>query len=90
TTADGREILRAELSLVDNNGNWSVTAKVTLSGELDHKGSESLNLPLAVTLADKDGDRIGTTLPLTIADGKAPSFIPGKGVSLDEGDLTGS
>ncbi|WP_429216573.1 retention module-containing protein [Aeromonas veronii] len=90
TTADGREILRAELSLVDNNGNWSVTAKVTLSGELDHKGSESLNLPLAVTLADKDGDRIGTTLPLTIADGKAPSFIPGKGVSLDEGDLIGS
>ncbi|WP_429124452.1 retention module-containing protein [Aeromonas allosaccharophila] len=89
-TADGREILRAELSLVDNNGNWSVTAKVTLTGELDHKGSESLNLPLAVTLADKDGDRIGTTLPLTIADGKAPSFIPGKGVSLDEGDLTGS
>ncbi|RUR56909.1 retention module-containing protein [Aeromonas veronii] len=90
TTADGREILRAELSLVDNNGNWSVNAKVTLTGELDHKGSESLNLPLAVTLADKDGDRIGTTLPLTIADGKAPSFIPGKGVSLDEGDLTGS
>nr|WP_279009973.1 retention module-containing protein [Aeromonas jandaei] len=90
TTADGREILRAELSLVDNNGNWSVTAKVTLTGELDHKGSESLNLPLAVTLADQDGDRIGTTLPLTIADGKAPSFIPGKGVSLDEGDLTGS
>ncbi|HDO1320723.1 TPA: retention module-containing protein [Aeromonas veronii] len=90
TTADGREILRAELSLIDNNGNWSVTAKVTLSGELDHKGSESLNLPLAVTLADKDGDRIGTTLPLTIADGKAPSFIPGTGVTLDEGDLTGS
>ncbi|MEV3829482.1 retention module-containing protein [Aeromonas allosaccharophila] len=90
TTADGREILRAELSLVDNNGNWSVIAKVTLSGELDHKGSESLNLPLAVTLADKDGDRIGTTLPLTITDGKAPSFIPGTGVTLDEGDLTGS
>ncbi|WP_368173573.1 retention module-containing protein [Aeromonas sp. s13] len=90
TTADGREILRAELSLVDNNGNWSVTAKVTLSGELDHKGSESLNLPLAVTLADKDGDRIGTTLPLTIADGRAPSFIPGAGVTLDEGGLTGS
>ncbi|WP_429125432.1 retention module-containing protein [Aeromonas veronii] len=90
TTADGREILRAELSLVDNNGNWSVNAKVTLTGELDHKGSESLNLPLAVTLADQDGDRIGTTLPLTITDGKAPSFIPGKGVSLDEGDLTGS
>lgn len=89
-TAGGQVVLRAELSLVDNNGNWSVTAKVTLSGELDHKGNESLNLPLAVTLADKDGDRIGTTLPLTIADGKAPSFIPGKGVSLDEGDLTGS
>ncbi|MEH8102424.1 retention module-containing protein [Aeromonas veronii] len=89
-TAGGQVVLRAELSLVDNNGNWIVTAKVTLSGELDHKGSESLNLPLAVTLADKDGDRIGTTLPLTIADGKAPSFIPGKGVSLDEGDLTGS
>ncbi|MCF5891841.1 retention module-containing protein [Aeromonas veronii] len=89
-TAGGQVVLRAELSLVDNNGNWSVTAKVTLSGELDHKGSESLNLPIAVTLADKDGDRIGTTLPLTIADGKAPSFIPGKGVSLDEGDLTGS
>ncbi|MCF5760491.1 retention module-containing protein [Aeromonas veronii] len=89
-TAGGQVVLRAELSLVDNNGNWNVTAKVTLSGELDHKGSESLNLPLAVTLADKDGDRIGTTLPLTIADGKAPSFIPGKGVSLDEGDLTGS
>ncbi|AYV37521.1 retention module-containing protein [Aeromonas veronii] len=89
-TVGGQVVLRAELSLVDNNGNWSVTAKVTLSGELDHKGSESLNLPLAITLADKDGDRIGTTLPLTIADGKAPSFIPGKGVSLDEGDLTGS
>ena len=89
-TAGGQVVLRAELSLVDNNGNWSVTAKVTLSGELDHKGSESLNLPLAVTLADKDGDRIGTTLPLTIADGKAPSFIPGTGVTLDEGNLTGS
>lgn len=89
-TAGGQVVLRAELSLVDNNGNWSVTAKVTLSGELDHKGSESLNLPLAVTLADKDGDRIGTTLPLTIADGKAPSFIAGTGVTLDEGDLTGS
>ncbi|MGN5078973.1 retention module-containing protein [Aeromonas veronii] len=89
-TAGGQVVLRAELSLVDNNGNWSVTAKVTLSGELDHKGSESLNLPLAVTLADKDGDRIGTTLPLTIADGKAPSFIPGAGVTLDEGCLTGS
>ncbi|MGN5288174.1 retention module-containing protein [Aeromonas sp. 11P] len=89
-TAGGQVVLRAELSLVDNNGNWSVTAKVTLSGELDHKGSESLNLPLAVTLADKDGDRIGTTLPLTIADGKAPSFIPGAGVTLDEGNLTGS
>ncbi|WP_148140612.1 retention module-containing protein [Aeromonas sp. YN13HZO-058] len=89
-TAGGQVVLRAELSLGDNNGNWSVTAKVTLSGELDHKGSESLNLPLAVTLADKDGDRIGTTLPLTIADGKAPSFIPGTGVTLDEGNLTGS
>lgn len=89
-TAGGQVVLRAELSLVDNNGNWSVTAKVTLSGELDHKGSESLNLPLAVTLADKDGDRIGTTLPLTIADGRAPSFIPGAGVTLDEGGLTGS
>lgn len=90
TTADGREVLRAELSLVDNNGNWSVTVKVTLSGELDHKGSESLNLPLAVTLADKDGDRVSTTLSLTITDGRAPSFIPGTGVILDEGDLTGS
>ncbi|WP_139478015.1 retention module-containing protein [Aeromonas veronii] len=89
-TAGGQVVLRAELSLVDNNGNWSVTAKVTLSGELDHKGSESLNLPLAVTLADKDGDRIGTTLPLTIADGRAPSFITGAGVTLDEGGLTGS
>ncbi|TNJ04639.1 retention module-containing protein [Aeromonas veronii] len=89
-TAGGQVVLRAELSLVDNNGNWSVTAKVTLSGELDHKGSESLNLPLAVTLADKDGDRIGTTLPLTTVDGKAPSFIPGTGVTLDEGNLTGS
>ncbi|WP_139709448.1 retention module-containing protein [Aeromonas allosaccharophila] len=89
-TAGGQVVLRAELSLNDNNGNWSVTAKVTLSGELDHKGSESLNLPLAVTLADKDGDRIGTTLPLTIVDGKAPSFIPGTGVTLDEGNLTGS
>lgn len=89
-SAGGQVVLRAELSLVDNNGNWSVTAKVTLSGELDHKGSESLNLPLAVTLADKDGDRIGTTLPLTIADGKAPSFIAGTGVTLDEGNLTGN
>lgn len=89
-TAGGQVVLRAELSLVDNNGNWSVTAKVTLSGELDHKGNESVNLPLAVTLADKDGDRVSTTLPLTIADGKAPSFIPGAGVTLDEGNLTGS
>ncbi|ATL95103.1 type I secretion protein [Aeromonas sp. CU5] len=89
-TAGGQVVLRAELTLVDNNGNWSVTAKVTLSGELDHKGSESLNLPLAITLADKDGDRIGTTLPLTIADGKAPSFIAGTEVTLDEGDLTGN
>ncbi|MEN9532799.1 MAG: hypothetical protein RIQ83_2023, partial [Pseudomonadota bacterium] len=89
-TAGGQVVLRAELSLVDNNGNWSVTAKVTLSGELDHKGSESFKLPLAVTLADQDGDSVGTTLPLTIVDGKAPSFIPGTGVTLDEGDLTGN
>ncbi|MGY3962035.1 T1SS-143 repeat domain-containing protein, partial [Aeromonas popoffii] len=89
-TAGGQVVLRAELSLVDNNGNWSVTAKVTLTGELDHKGSESLKLPLAVTLTDQDGDSVGTTLPLTIVDGKAPSFIAGTGVTLDEGGLTGS
>ncbi|WP_244463004.1 type I secretion C-terminal target domain-containing protein [Aeromonas popoffii] len=89
-TAGGQVVLHAELSLVDNNGNWSVTAKVTLTGELDHKGSESLKLPLAVTLADQDGDSVGTTLPLTIVDGKAPSFIAGTGMTLDEGDLTGS
>ena len=38
TSADGREVLQAELSLVESNGNWSVTAKVVLSGELDHQG----------------------------------------------------
>ncbi|WP_247627961.1 hypothetical protein, partial [Aeromonas genomosp. paramedia] len=38
TSADGREVLRAELDLVDNNGNWSVTAQVVLSAELDHQG----------------------------------------------------
>ncbi len=90
TSADGREVLRAELSLVENNGNWSVTAKVTLSGELDHQGSESLDLPLTVTLTDKDGDRVSTDLPLTIKDGHAPSFVAGSGVSLDERGLDGS
>lgn len=89
-TADGREVLRAELDLVDNNGNWSVTTKVTLSGELDHQGSESLDLPLAITLTDKDGDRVSTQLPLTIKDGNAPGFVAGSGVSLDEGNLDGS
>ncbi|MGY3859970.1 hypothetical protein, partial [Aeromonas intestinalis] len=63
TSADGREVLRAELELVDNNGNWSVSAKVTLSAELDHQGSESLDLPLTVTLSDKDGDSVSTDLP---------------------------
>ncbi|MGY3888042.1 DUF5801 repeats-in-toxin domain-containing protein, partial [Aeromonas aquatica] len=63
TSADGRTVLRAELDLVDNNGNWSVTAKVTLSGELDHQGNESLDLPLTVTLTDKDGDSASTDLP---------------------------
>ncbi|USV59218.1 retention module-containing protein [Aeromonas encheleia] len=90
TSADGREVLRAELSLVDNNGNWSVTAKVTLSGELDHQGNESLDLPLNVTLTDKDGDSASTTLPLVIKDGNAPGFVAGSGVSLDEGNLDGS
>lgn len=90
TSADGREVLRAELDLVDNNGNWSVTTKVTLSGELDHQGSESLDLPLAITLTDKDGDRVSTQLPLTIKDGNAPGFVAGSGVSLDEGNLDGS
>ncbi|MGY3932651.1 T1SS-143 repeat domain-containing protein, partial [Aeromonas encheleia] len=90
TSVDGREVLRAELSLVDNNGNWSVTAKVTLSGELDHQGNESLDLPLNVTLTDKDGDSASTTLPLVIKDGNAPGFVAGRGVSLDEGNLDGS
>ncbi|MBS4699675.1 retention module-containing protein [Aeromonas media] len=90
TSADGREVLRAELDLVDNNGNWSVTTKVTLSGELDHQGSESLDLPLSITLTDKDGDRVSTQLPLTIKDGNAPGFVAGSGVSLDEGNLDGS
>ncbi|WP_429035002.1 retention module-containing protein [Aeromonas media] len=90
TSADGREVLRAELSLVESNGNWSVTTKVTLIGELDHQGSESLNLPLDVTLTDKDGDRVSTRLPLTIKDGNAPVFVAGSGVSLDEGNLDGS
>ncbi|WP_461602170.1 retention module-containing protein [Aeromonas rivipollensis] len=90
TSADGREVLRAELDLVDSNGNWSVTTKVTLSGELDHQGSESLDLPLAITLTDKDGDRVSTQLPLTIKDGNAPGFVAGSGVSLDEGNLDGS
>lgn len=89
-TADGREILRAELSLVEQSGNWSVSARVTLAGELDHLGSDALSLPLAVTLADQDGDEIGTTLPLTIHDGRAPTFVAGNGVTLNEGDLTGS
>ncbi|MGL5811900.1 MAG: retention module-containing protein [Aeromonas sp.] len=88
--ADGREVLRAELELVDNNGNWSVTSKVTLSGELDHQGNESLDLPLTVTLTDKDGDSVSTDLPLAIKDGNAPGFVAGSGVSLDEGDLSGS
>ncbi|AUU24225.1 type I secretion protein [Aeromonas caviae] len=89
TSADGREVLRAELSLVENNGNWSVTAKVTLGAELDHQGSESLDLPLTVTLTDKDGDRVSTDLPLTIKDGHAPDFVAGSGVSLDERGLDG-
>ncbi|MFM4721466.1 hypothetical protein, partial [Aeromonas bivalvium] len=79
-----------ELSLVETNGDWSVTAKVTLSAELDHQGSESLDLPLTVTLTDKDGDRVSTDLPLTIKDGNAPGFVAGSGVSLDEGNLDGS
>lgn len=90
TSADGREVLRAELSLVESNGNWSVTAKVVLSGELDHQGSESLNLPLTVTLTDKDGDRVSTDLPLIVKDGNAPVFVAGSGVSLDERHLDGS
>ncbi|ULH03489.1 retention module-containing protein [Aeromonas caviae] len=90
TSADGREVLRAELSLVENNGNWSVTAKVTLGAELDHQGSESLDLPLTVTLTDKDGDRVSTDLPLTIKDGHAPHFVAGSGVDLNESSLDGS
>ncbi|MGU5527124.1 retention module-containing protein [Aeromonas caviae] len=90
TSADGREVLRAELDLVESNGNWSVTAKVTLGAELDHQGSESLDLPLTVTLTDKDGDRVSTDLPLTVKDGHAPSFVAGSGVSLDERGLDGS
>ncbi|MEA9422388.1 retention module-containing protein [Aeromonas caviae] len=90
TSADGREVLRAELDLVESNGNWSVTAKVTLGAELDHQGSESLDLPLTVTLTDKDGDRVSTDLPLTIKDGHAPDFVAGSGVSLDERGLDGS
>ncbi len=90
TSADGREVLRAELSLVESNGNWSVTTKVVLSGELDHQGSESLNLPLTVTLTDKDGDRVSTDLPLIVKDGNAPVFVAGSGVSLDERHLDGS
>ncbi len=89
TSADGREVLRAELNLVENNGNWSVTARVTLGAELDHQGSESLDLPLTVTLTDKDGDRVSTDLPLTIKDGNAPHFVAGSGVSLDERGLDG-
>ncbi|WDV30001.1 retention module-containing protein [Aeromonas caviae] len=89
TSADGREVLRAELDLVESNGDWSVTAKVTLSGELDHQGSESLDLPLAITLTDKDGDRVSTQLPLTVKDGHAPHFVAGSGVSLDERHLDG-
>ncbi|RQM88277.1 retention module-containing protein [Aeromonas dhakensis] len=89
-TADGREILRAELSLVEQSGNWSVSARVILAGELDHLRSDALSLPLAVTLADQDGDEIGTTLPLTIHDGRAPTFVAGSDVTLNEGDLTGS
>ncbi|MFM4737334.1 T1SS-143 repeat domain-containing protein, partial [Aeromonas caviae] len=90
TSADGREVLRAELSLVENNGNWSVTAKVTLGAELDHQGSESLDLPLTVTLTDKDGDRVSTDLPLTIKDGHAPHFVAGSGVDLNESSLDGN
>lgn len=89
TSADGREVLRAELDLVESNGNWSVTARVTLGAELDHQGSESLDLPLTVTLTDKDGDRVSTDLPLTIKDGHAPGFVAGSGVSLDERGLDG-
>ena len=54
TSADGREVLRAELDLVESNGNWSVTAKVTLGPSWITRAANPLDLPLTVT-PDRQG-----------------------------------
>ena len=90
TSADGREVLRAELDLVESNGNWSVTAKVTLGPSWITRAANPSTCRSPSPLTDKDGDRVSTDLPLTIKDGHAPHFVAGSGVSLDERGLDGS
>ena len=90
TSADGREVLRAELDLVESNGNWSVTAKVTLGPSWITRAANPLDLPLTVTLTDKDGTGSPPTCRSPSRDGHAPHFVAGSGVSLDERRLDSS
>ena len=89
TSADGREVLRAELSLVETTatGRHRQSCLKAVAGS---SGRRVPRLPLTVTLTDKDGDRVSTDLPLIVKDGNAPVFVAGCGVSLDERGLDGS
>ncbi|WP_253865426.1 retention module-containing protein [Aeromonas sobria] len=73
------EVLRAELKAEQQGSDLAGRVVVTLTGPLDHKGSDKLSLGLQVSAKEIDGDSTSANLTLTVNDGSAPALDIDKG-----------
>ena len=79
------EVLRAELKAEQQGSDLAGRVVVTLTGPLDHQGSDTLSLGLQVSAKEIDGDSTSANLTLTVNDGSDPALGIDKGVALQEG-----
>ncbi|MGF1735098.1 retention module-containing protein [Photobacterium satsumensis] len=85
----------SEITLVDLLGNTILlvtinndgTFEATLSGTLDHIGSDSLLIPLDVVITDEDDDQVSGQISITITDGVDPDGGDEIAVAIIEPDL---
>ncbi|EOD56475.1 type I secretion target GGXGXDXXX repeat-containing protein, partial [Aeromonas molluscorum 848] len=80
------EVLQAKLSASQNGDDVKGEVSVSLTGPLDHQGSDALTLGLKVGAVEIDGDATSPAeLQITIQDGRDPALGIDTGISLQEG-----
>ncbi|MEG3027908.1 MAG: retention module-containing protein, partial [Aeromonas sp.] len=84
------DVLQAELTASQINGDVQGSVTVTLHGPLDHQGSDQLSLGLSVIAKESDGNEIEADLSVSINDGVAPNLGIDAGISLQEGGASQS